>query len=87
MTWTLIGNLRGPSLPPAIYGDDDEGGEMGPPGPAGPAGAAGPAAITAGLSGSYTSSDSPTSGATWVFNLTATFDQGYLASGTKLVVP
>jgi hypothetical protein len=37
--------------------------------------------------GVFSSSDSPTSGATWVFTLTATQDDGYLSSGTKLVAP
>jgi hypothetical protein len=91
MSWHLIGNLRGQSaiFPPGIYGDDDDDGGMGTPGPAGAAGPAGSSAtpITAGLSGFYTSSDTVANNTTWVFNLTATLDDGYLHSGTKLVAP
>jgi hypothetical protein len=37
--------------------------------------------------GYFTSADQPTTGSTWVFTWTATYDDGYLANGTQFVVP
>lgn len=37
--------------------------------------------------GDFTSSDQPTSGSTWVFAWSAIYDDGYLTSSTKFVVP